>query len=243
MRLARIIALLLSSIPAWAGFAFVQSNGAFVDATSTTIAVGLTSVTANSLIILWVKWEGAITTITGCSDGTNSLTVGPSNIITNANNDLHGATFYLLISSSGTKTYTCTLGATRPYRQIVVMEFSGDAGETRSTDGSNEAQAGSGDLASGTITTAGTDDVVVGTYGNYSGVTTSDEQIGGVAAAGRQEAGAAPSSMWYRILTATMTTGQATADVGTVWISQILAIKSVASATNGRFLLTGVGGP
>jgi hypothetical protein len=205
--------------------AFVQSAVLNADASATTIAVTRTGVTAGNLILLWVKHEGATTTITA-SDGTTSLTQGPSGLVTHANGDLEGAVFYLPSSvASGSVTYTATFGATRSFRQIMMMEFSGSG--TKSTDGNNEATGASTSIASGTITTTGTDVVVVGTYGNYSGGTTSSEQIGGVAAGGRV---GTESSMWYRILTATMTSGQATGTKGGAdpWISQILAVKFTA---------------
>jgi hypothetical protein len=106
---------------------------------------------------------------------------------------------------------------------MVVMEFTG-GGATRVTDGSNEATGAGTSISSGAITTTGSDVVVVGTYGNYVGTTTSSEQIGGVSASGRV---GTKSSMWYRILTTTMTSGSATGTTGVSfeWISQVLAIS------------------
>jgi hypothetical protein len=174
--------------------------------------------------------EGATTTVT-VSDGTTSLTQTPSGLISHANGDLNGSLFYLPSSvASGSVTYTATFGASRPFRQIMMMEFSG-AG-TKSADGNNEGSGTSAAVSSGTITTAGTDVVVVGTSGIYFNITTFGEQVGGVAADGRL--GTQDASMWYRILTATMTSGQATGTLSSSreWVSQILAIKFTATGTS-----------
>jgi len=51
-------------------FAFVQSASNSIDVAGTTITVALTGVAAGNLIALWVKHEGAATTILhGCDEG------------------------------------------------------------------------------------------------------------------------------------------------------------------------------
>ena len=207
--------------------AFAHSGGAFADGGGTTLSVPLTGVQAGSLLVAYVKWEGAAGTAT-VSDGTSTFTADTMNNA--ANGDLHGQFFYLLSSSrSGNVTYTATWNPASAYRKLIVYEYT-QSGGTVTLDASNRATATSGSLNSGAITTTGTDEVVFGAYGEYAASDTTNEQIGGVAA--DQVVRASFASMWSKRFTAPFT-GAATATGNSPeWIGSVIAFKRGGAAPN-----------
>lgn len=214
-------------------FVFLQSASASNEGINTAVDITLT-LTSGSLLVGWAKHEGTTTTETMAkSDATNAFTMDTE--INHANGDLHGRIGYLFgHSMSGSTTLRFSVAAARPYKRFLIMEFSYTA--TPSYDAGNQNQSNGATLASGNITTTGTDEVVIGTFGEYFGETTNTEQINGVAATGRVDA--TYSSMWYRILTSTFTGGQATANfpIGGAYISAIIGIKAVAGGGTPSFI-------
>ena len=175
-----LASVLLASIApasaAAASFAFLRSGAASNDSGATTLTVQLTGVAAGDLIVAYVKYEGAATTV-AVSDGASTFAADTA--VHAANGDLHGQFFYALAAqASGTVTYTATWAASKPYRKLFVYEYS-HSGTVATFDVSGRATATSGTLNSGAVTTTGTDEVVFGSYGEYSANTTSNEQIGG----------------------------------------------------------------
>jgi hypothetical protein len=202
---------------------FVQSQTMFSDASSTTIPVSLTGVGAGNLIVVWAKWEGGATTATA-SDGTSSLTMGT--VGTHSNSDLSGVFGYLLSANSGARTYTITLGATRSFTRMAVLEFSHTG--TVTFDAQNTGSGTSTTPTSGNITTTGgTGALALGGYGEYSGGTLSNSQINGVAADSLISTPAL-SAVWYRILSAPFTAGHANVTLSGSgdWVCHILALKT-----------------
>lgn len=207
-------------------FTFTQNNRSHNDASGTSLTVALTGVTAGALIVLPVGWEGADTTITA-SDGTSSFTAGTH---ASPNGDQYACFLYLLSANSGNKTYTITWAASRPGRHCQVWEF-GSTG-TNSFDVQNTGTGASGSLASGTVTTTGTDEVVMGLGFPYGAtLATSAEQIGGVSADGQLRAGSSENmNGWYRILTGTASGIAATATMDSIdWVCNIIAFKAASA--------------
>jgi hypothetical protein len=171
--------------------------------------------------VAFVKWEGTASSTVTLSDGTSPFTSDGVNSA--ANNDLHGRFFYLPASTaSGTVTYTATWSAARPYRRILIYEYSYSGGSV-SFDGSNRATATSGSLTSGNITTTGSDEVVFGAYGEYSSSTTTGERIGGVLADQAVRSGFA--SMWSKRFTAPFTGAATATGNSSTWIGNVIAFK------------------
>jgi hypothetical protein len=199
---------------------FGHSAGANADGVGTTLSVQLTGVQAGSLIVAYVKWEGAAGTAT-ISDGTSTFTADTMNNA--ANGDLHGQFFYLLSSTaSGNVTYTATWNGSRSYRKLIVYEYTRSGG-TVVFDGSNRATGTTGSLNSGAITTTGTDEVVFGAYGEYAAANTANEQIGGQVA--DRVVRASYASMWSKTFTAPFA-GAATATGNSAeWIGSVIAFK------------------
>ncbi|MFO0691587.1 MAG: PQQ-dependent sugar dehydrogenase [Myxococcota bacterium] len=206
---------------------FARSQGASNDASGTTLSVPLTNVRAGSLIVAYVKWEGATSgsTVT-LSDGTSTFTADTQ--VNSANGDLHGRFFYLPASTaSGNVTYTATWSAGRPFRRLLVSEYAYSGG-TVAFDGSNRATATSGTLNSGNLTTTGSDEVVFGAYGEYSSVDTTAERIGGVAADQVVRSGFA--SMWSKTFTAPFTGAATAAGNSSTWVGSVIAFKRTGAA-------------
>jgi hypothetical protein len=206
-----------------APLAFARNGSAFGDPSGTTLSVPLTGVQAGSLLVAYVKWEGPAGAALTLSDGTSTFTADP--VVSLANGDLHGGFYYLLSSSaSGTVTYTATWNTARPYRRMMIYEYSYSGGAVV-FDASNRA-AGTGTLNSGNITTTGTEEIVFGAYGEYHATPTSTERINGVAA--DQVVRASWASMWSKSFTAPFT-GAATANAGPEWIGSVIAFKRTAA--------------
>jgi hypothetical protein len=204
-----------------APLAFARNGGTFENTNATTLSVTLTGVAPGSLVVAYVKWEDTAASTVTLSDGTSAFT--PDTRVSAANGDLHGQFFYLLSSTaSGTVTYTATWSAARPYRKLMIYEFSYNGG-TVAFDSSNRATGTSGTLSSGNITTTGADEIVLGAYGEYSTNNTTTERINGVAA--DQVLRASYASMWSKSFTAPFT-GAATASGNShPWVGSVIAFK------------------
>ena len=130
----------------------------------------------------------------------------------------------------GNKTYTATFtGGARSYARIVVWEFSYSGTASFDTDDTTGQGAYPTNPSSGAITTTGTDEVVLGGYGEYAGTTFTSFAVNGVAADGSVIVSGTAS--WYRLLLATFTGGTASAVIteGSAWICSALAIKVTAA--------------
>lgn len=199
--------------------AFVQSN-----TSSDLDTVALTGVGAGNLIVLYAKWEDVVGSCT-VTDGTTSLTMGTSNSAAIGPCSHFG---WLLSANSGNKTYTVTFPASAAFKRILIAEFSYSG--TAAFDAETSTRSNATSITSGNITTTGTDEVVFGSYAEYSSLTRSAHQINGVAADAVITA-ATNTDMWYRIVSATFT-GQATATLADAgdWTCHIIGFKATAAA-------------
>lgn len=204
-------------------FTFVNSG---TSADSNTVQVA--NVVAGNLIVLWFKTEGTIGTPT-VSDGTSSLSVRPVN--SHGNGDLHGFFAYLLSANSGNPvTYTVTPGGSGSFKRIVAMQFSYTGGSISFDTDIATADGTSTAPNSGNITTTGTDELVLGGYGEYSDSTVSSRLINGSAADGNVDS--SQTSLWRRAVGATFT-GAASCTIGpsAAWICSAIAFKISASSS------------
>lgn len=197
----------------------LASNGS-----TATVAVALAGVVAGHLIAAFVVFEDAPTTTISVSDGTTSFTGATKRVHSDTTHTCQW--FYLLSSvASGSVTYTATLGAARTVVHIRVFEYSYTGALTFDQENSAESAGGTTALTTGNITTTGTDEVVLAGWVAGGGMSSSAEQINGVAATHALADGAGGKA-WDRIATATFT-GQGTATTtSTTWLSAIVSIKS-----------------
>ena len=220
-------------------FTFIASAGNSDDASGTTLDCSSSlNVEAGDLLVAWTKNEGAPTThamAKSTGSPANTFTYDAADTEDHSNADLSGAFGYVLAAAAdATATFRMTLGAARPYRRVLVMQFRPDGGETVTRDAGNNGQGNSSALSSGNVTTTGTDEVICGGYGEYGTRTASSEQVGGVAAT---EPAASPqggyTAAWYLIATSTFTgAATATLDADTEWVCGAIAFKSEAVASD-----------
>ncbi len=209
--------------------AFVQSNSTADSsgAPQASLGVALTGVGAGNLVAVWTKFEGAATTVS-VSDGTSAFTNGT--MVDHSNGDLHGSWSYLLVGNSGNKTFTATFGASRPYPRVHVWEFSYTG--TLVLDAQNTGSGNGATPASGAITTAGTDEVVLGSYGEYNAGLVTAPLINGAAADGSRINSplGSLSASWYRLPGATFAGGTASCSItiGDDWLCNVIAFTTDA---------------
>lgn len=192
-------------------WSLVGSSGSFGAGSSTTITSNVASVAAGDTVIVEAINDNSQDTMS-VSDGTSSLT----GLTLNSVSVLRHKTFYLLSSvATGTVTYTVTYGAptATTNRGILVYVFRASGG-TVSFDQDNRGNEFFGTtIATGNITTTGTDELVVVGHFNSSAVVPTSQQINGVAADGTHAEGSDLLHQWYRIVSSTFT-GQGTGTMG-----------------------------
>lgn len=215
-------------VPQRAAFAFVNSASNLNTAAGTTLDITY-SATAGSLLVGWCKHEGSAGTLTVArSDGTEAWSLGT--LVAHSNADLHARFAYLTSCTGGASvTYRMTTGST-PFRSFHLWEFSYSG--TASLDVQNTGQGNGTTATSGNITTTGTDEVVLGGYGEYSVVTVTTPQINGVAADGSIIFSSGNfTASWYRILSATFAGGHANCTIPSSaqdWICNIISFSAAA---------------
>ena len=238
-RLVRLFSLLLAllvpsqSFAGWTQIALAAGYDA-VSGTTNNTSTSL-NVAVGDLLIAHTGWQGAVSgdvVTVDQSDGTDTFTTPAAAKGVQAS-DIGTALSYLIVGGAdATFTPRFTLSAAGTRRGIAVYQFRPDASETVSADGANVGLGLGTALATGTITTTGTDEVVVGGGGHDNGSLLTVEQIGGVNADGSSDYDADGFyGIWYRILTATMTNGtaDATAAASDNWAISVHAFKSEAA--------------
>lgn len=221
----------------WTLIASAENEAA---ASGTTLdALTSLNVAAGDVLVGAFKHEGSVDTMSCASVSgapANAFTFDAGDYISHANGDLHGIFGYRLSAAAdAAATFRMTESAARPYRGMIIWQFRPDAGVTVSKDGSNTGQGNSTAPTSGTISTTGTDEVVIGLYAQYSNIVLSAREINNVAADGFEDAVATDFSSWYRILTSTFSTGaaDATQDFAFAWLCNVIAFTSVAGGSGG----------
>src|SRR6185369_17708746 len=208
------------------------------------------TVSAGDLVVAWCKHEGLNTdgsTISVArSAGGDAFT--PGTVTNHTNTDLRGQFFYLIgPTNTGSQTYRMSISVAKPFRSFHVWCFTPDAGESVTLDSQNTGQGNSGSpLASGAIDTHGTDEVVLGGWGEYIGDVATSATINGVADDGHYFANGDPNftASWYKILTATFTGGTATvshASGTSDYIVNIIAFQSAAGGATPKTATETVG--
>jgi hypothetical protein len=178
------------------------------------------SVTAGSLIVIWLSW-GASDVAPSISDGTSAFT-GTTRAC--GIGGYCGEFLYLLSSvASGTVTYTAAITGSPTYINMEVWEVSHGTATTLDT---NTSAASSGTAAnSGNITTANAVEIVFGGLADYGTTGYTSPTIGGTAMTSTLGDSWANGS-GYRILSSTMTNGAAAFTVATSqWQTAIIAFK------------------
>lgn len=219
--------------------------------TSLNTSASLT-IEANDLLVAIVTWEDgslADTANVTYNDGSDRTLTNTTTVGQGAPNAIMRYS-WLIAPANGTSAFTYA-STSREFRRIQVLQFRASAGATISLDPatSNPASAGasSTSVASGAITTTGTDTVVIGAIRQYGSSTYSSKSIGGSAATTPTEFTDNQTTAFYRILTSGMSSGTATATLGAsrIWVSEVMGFKAVAADTTAplrlRFLIDSTG--
>lgn len=235
--------------PAQAAFTFNNAVTNTGSGSLGTIAATGTGVLSGDLVVIFVTWEGATTTVSA-TDGTTSFTPDAFGVLDNpgSSGEPHSAFLYLLSSvATGAPTYTVTFGASRAFRNVIVTYFTPSGGSVsrvaaNGTAGSTGAPLT--DVNSGSITVTGTDGLAFGAYGEYgSTMTAASLKINGVAADRYQQI-ATNTSVWTKTYGAGFT-GNALGTLNTAnrYNLQILAFEIGAAPPPSarKLLLIGVG--
>ena len=221
-------------------FSFINSAVGNNTGSGTVLNCGTSlDIQAGDLIVAHACWEGGTTTVAISDGGSNALTmedvVAGSTIWTAMGYKLAGV-------ANAAATFTLTLGAARTYRDILVLQFRPDSGETvTKVAGPSSAVGSSNTPLSSTISPAGTDLVVVGGVGHYD-YNESNWLIGGVSADGYRWPGQPYfSGIWYKIYSSSQSSiaAQCTLGGSAAWACNILAFNSVGAAgppVGGMFL-------
>ena len=205
----------------------VASTGGY--ASSTTIALAITGVASGSLLVVAAKYEAATGVSFTCADGTHTYIEGT--LVEHSGGGLASRMFYVLAATAGDYTVTVTFGSAKAYRAMIIEEYSYTGGtisfDTEPTSGNGTSTA----LATGNMTTTGTDELVVAGYGLTNG-TTSAHLVNSAAADGAYQS-AYQIGTFNRAVAATFTgNASCTLDGSNSWCISALAFK----ITSGPFL-------
>lgn len=215
-------------------FTFVSrtlaNSSAEASAEATTISKTVTGISAGSLVVVWVKGENTTVATLSVSDGTSSLTGGTKT--EHANGELRGQFFYITSSvASGSVTYTATYtgGSGNSFRSMIVMEFTYTGTCAFDTQATNQSASSTAVTSTSMTTSADTNHVVIGGYGEFSNATLSSALVAGAAADGLFQLSATNfTGMWRKTFTSGTVTGAATATLSSAqpWICNGIAFKS-----------------
>jgi hypothetical protein len=134
-------------------------------ASGTTLATAdALAVTSGDLVILIAKWEGSNGVAASADTGASTPTFSVAQAVVNhTNNDLHGAIFYWLATSTGTVNPRLVFDSGRAWRTVKAYSFTPTGGMTFQLDGAGAAAQGSSvDPSAGSASASGAGAAVMG---------------------------------------------------------------------------------
>jgi hypothetical protein len=203
-----------------------DSSGTTLDASSTL------NIASGDLIVSVVFWN----------DGTSNPSVADSGGSENDHTMLdtydQSGQVYMAIgykisaTANSSSTMRFSLSTAREYRSFIAFQFRPDSGETVTFDAGPGSAGGSGtSFVSDTISTTGTDEVVIGAGGIYYGLEGTDHLIGGETPALVVD-GVSWVEAYYEFFSSTqtdITASQTQSASGGPWVEMIAAFKSESS--------------
>ena len=179
--------------------------------------------TTGDILLIWIKWEGAVT-ITSITEGGGATVnlIGSSN--NHANGDLHGRWAYCITTSTGAQSITPAFSGAASFINIGIyrVSVSGTPTFTLTSNGTGTSTSAS----SGGITTATLNGLNLGACSLYAASTTSSMAIGGNAATTTHALDV--DNLWDYKNTAQLTSASATASLSpsVAWICSILSVSA-----------------
>lgn len=208
--------------------AFSYIQGDLTEGASTVQLLGCAN---GSLVVAWLKSENnaVVTSVSNTGGETVNLLTNNSH----SNNDLDGMFVWFVSTSAGDKVLTPSFSTSATFTRFRIAEF-GTTG-TPTVAAEDASAEGTGDCLSGLITISGSDLLVLGANGEYTGVDPTSPLINGAAATFVTD-GSTPGSysrMWYKILTSGFTNGAAGATSPSLeWICSVVAFTTAAAASS-----------
>lgn len=149
-KLMFLLLMLVLAQPMQAAVSFVQNANVVDDTNDATMTVTVNSTTPGNLLVLFVKWEGATTTVEATEGATGFTSATVNNH--DGNMDLSAAFAYKLVASGSDTSIDVTLGASRPFKVAHAWEFSytGTASldvEIASSEGANGVTSTTGSFS------------------------------------------------------------------------------------------------
>lgn len=217
-------------------FSVIQSASNSEDGSDTNVTVSLTGVTAGSLVVVLVGFEGGGATTCSVSDGTDTFQACTQ--FNHSNGDNNCQIHFLLSSTSGNKTYTATFGAARAFKRIHVYEVSYSGSVTLVTErGQQDATAGTA-VSSGNLRLDTSESIVFAIAKEYAVTTFSSPLVNGAAADGSIINSPVDShtATWHERVTSPFSSGAAsiTSSASMDWLCAAAAFREGAAPGHAR---------
>lgn len=210
------------------------------DVTAQDDATGLSSINMPSintsigdLLIVGVKWENA-TNATGATDTAGNTYVGLAQVNNaGSSGEPHVRIFYTLATvANSSNVITLTFSATTVWIRAIASKFTLTAGVVDGAGAGGQATSGTA-IATGTFSTSLASSVAWAIAGGYTGLTFSNELIGGVIST--QTATVSDTVAHWNIFTSVQTniTATITASASNRWSTSVGAFGESAAAGKG----------
>lgn len=189
-------------------FAKVQTSVAITEAvtlTTSTLTFG-SNITAESLLLVWCKWEDTSTTISSVVETTGGGAFTARTMRDQETGTLHGQLWYRLSATGGGTNITINRSISS-FASSIAMEFSSGGTKSYVAEGLNGADSGTS-MTSGAVSNSGTQRLNLAGYGGYSGDAITARQINSVT--GTDEPAAQVSDTWVWWTTGNLSSNTAT---------------------------------
>jgi len=211
-------------------FTFNTSGVNNAGGASASLTVALTGINLGDMVVMHVGADTSSTTpVFSGSDGTSSFASGTFGEATVAL--CYDQLLYLLSSTvSGSVTYTASYTGSVVGASVEVYVFTPSSAVTFDIDTATNGANNGTSIASGNITTTGTDELVFGAAFSQNVPTYSAQQINGTNATGN--IGTNYGNTWYLHVTSTFTSNATcTSSANNWWIARAAAFK-ISGAPN-----------
>lgn len=143
-RLSLIVCILSTASAAWSAIAYVNTANGSNDASGATIATGVGSITTGNLLACTIFWTGAGTISGVAGTGGNTFAQASGAFFHSSSNDNVDVWYIENVTGASNFASTATFSVAQTFRRIICNQYSG------------VATAGSIDISTNQITTAGT---------------------------------------------------------------------------------------
>jgi hypothetical protein len=215
-------------------FTYISEGYGFEAGSDTAVSASAMNIAAGNLLVVYVKWLGADTTLTVSDGGSNTFTM-ETHVIYGTS----GAIGYILNSAANTTaTFTATFGDARSEKGLIVFQVQPTAETTVEKDqGPTLSYGNSAAIATSSITISAGDTIAIGACGTNNSSLLSDELIADIAPdyirAIGGDSGSGRMALFYSIGDTGAATAKATIETGTYWTAEIMSFLATAASGGG----------